>query len=173
LIYYIIFFFSFSGIDSIITLLICAAFTCIGEIDIVTPYISLTFFFIYASMNVVAFILLFNKTPNFRPKFTKFNMVTCILGALSCVVIMAVCSWYAAIGFVNVCSSLYLFLGLAAVAYLLYKYIEYTGVKKNWGDSIKGFQFQSAKNAILSLEDYPAHSKNWRPQLLVCVKMGF
>jgi hypothetical protein len=62
---------------------------------------------------------------------------------------------------------------MAGVAFILYKYIEKAGIKKNWGDSIKGLQFQSAKESLLSLEDYPTHSKNWRPQLLVCVKMGF
>jgi hypothetical protein len=57
------------------------------------------------------------------------------------------------------------------IAGCIYKYIEYSGAEKEWGDGIDGLQLSAARYSLLRLEDGPVHTKNWRPQIMVLVKM--
>ncbi|CAB1345491.1 unnamed protein product [Coregonus sp. 'balchen'] len=65
----------------------------------------------------------------------------------------------------------YLFVNLALIAGMIYKYIEYHGAEKEWGDGIRGLSLSAARYALLRLEEGPPHTKNWRPQLLVLLKL--
>ncbi|KHJ85487.1 hypothetical protein OESDEN_14785, partial [Oesophagostomum dentatum] len=49
----------------------------------------------------------------------------------------------------------------------VYKYIEYAGAEKEWGDGLRGLGLSAARFALLNLDNKPQHSRNWRPQLLV------
>uniref|UniRef100_A0A1I8EM17 Amino acid permease n=1 Tax=Wuchereria bancrofti TaxID=6293 RepID=A0A1I8EM17_WUCBA len=49
----------------------------------------------------------------------------------------------------------------------VYKYIEYAGAEKEWGDGLRGLKLSAARFALLNVENRPQHTKNWRPQLLV------
>jgi len=44
--------------------------------------------------------------------------------------------------------------------------------EKEWGDGIRGVAMSAARFALLRLEEGPPHVKNWRPQLLVLLKIG-
>lgn len=75
-----------------------------------------------------------------------------------CVAIMFMSSWYfALIAF--------------AIAGIVYKYIEYRGAEKEWGDGIRGLALSAARFSLLRLEDGPPHTKNWRPQILILAKL--
>ena len=51
---------------------------------------------------------------------------------------------------------------------ILYKYIQHQKVTKQWGDGVRGMRYQTARQALLSLEKMTeTHTKNWRPQVLV------
>ena len=54
---------------------------------------------------------------------------------------------------------------------LIYKYIELKGAENEWGDGLKGLQMSTARLALLKLEQGPPHTKNWRPQVLVLAKL--
>uniref|UniRef100_A0A668VY73 Solute carrier family 12 member 6 n=1 Tax=Oreochromis aureus TaxID=47969 RepID=A0A668VY73_OREAU len=43
--------------------------------------------------------------------------------------------------------------------------------EKEWGDGIRGLSLSAARYALLRLEEGPPHTKNWRPQLLVLLKL--
>uniref|UniRef100_A0A8C4STX5 Solute carrier family 12 member 4 n=1 Tax=Erpetoichthys calabaricus TaxID=27687 RepID=A0A8C4STX5_ERPCA len=43
--------------------------------------------------------------------------------------------------------------------------------EKEWGDGIRGLSLSAARYALLRLEAGPPHTKNWRPQLLVLLKL--
>lgn len=43
--------------------------------------------------------------------------------------------------------------------------------EKEWGDGVSGLSLQAARLSLLQLEEKPLHTKNWRPQLLVLVKL--
>ncbi|KAI3376227.1 hypothetical protein L3Q82_016735, partial [Scortum barcoo] len=57
------------------------------------------------------------------------------------------------------------------IAGMIYKYIEYHGAEKEWGDGIRGLSLSAARYALLRLEEGPPHTKNWRPQVLVLLKL--
>ncbi|XP_028905410.1 solute carrier family 12 member 5 [Ornithorhynchus anatinus] len=80
------------------------------------------------------------------------------LGMSLCLALMFICSWYYA-------------LVAMLIAGLIYKYIEYRGAEKEWGDGIRGLSLSAARYALLRLEEGPPHTKNWRPQLLVLVRV--
>jgi len=43
--------------------------------------------------------------------------------------------------------------------------------EKEWGDGMRGLSLQAARYSLLRLEEGPLHTKNWRPQLLVLIKL--
>ncbi|KAK4337329.1 hypothetical protein RND71_043500 [Anisodus tanguticus] len=45
------------------------------------------------------------------------------------------------------------------------------GAEKEWGDGFAGLQLSAANYALLLIEDGPTHTKNWRPQVLVMLKL--
>ncbi|VDN01947.1 unnamed protein product [Thelazia callipaeda] len=51
--------------------------------------------------------------------------------------------------------------------FIIYKYVEWKGTKKEWGDGIRGLALSTAQYSLLKVEDKDPHPKNWRPQLLV------
>ena len=44
--------------------------------------------------------------------------------------------------------------------------------EKEWGDGIHGLSMSAARFALLRLEEGPPHVKNWRPQLLILLKLS-
>ena len=43
--------------------------------------------------------------------------------------------------------------------------------EKEWGDGLRGLAMSAARYALLRLESGPPHVKNWRPQLLIFLKL--
>ena len=43
--------------------------------------------------------------------------------------------------------------------------------EKEWGDGIRGLAMSAARFALLRLEEGPPHVKNWRPQILILLKL--
>ncbi|KAG8292701.1 hypothetical protein J6590_033119 [Homalodisca vitripennis] len=80
------------------------------------------------------------------------------LGLSLCIAVMFMTSWYYAL----------LAMGMAGV---IYKYIEYRGAEKEWGDGIRGLALSAARYSLLRLEEGPPHTKNWRPQILILAKL--
>lgn len=80
------------------------------------------------------------------------------IGLSLCIAIMFMTSWYYAL----------LAMGMAG---MIYKYIEYRGAEKEWGDGIRGLALSAARYSLMRLEETPPHTKNWRPQILVLAKL--
>lgn len=101
-------------------------------------------------------------------------------GIFLCLLVMFLSSW------------LYTLCAMALAAFI-YKYIEYRGAEKEWGDGIRGLALSAARFSLLRLEEGlcvfcspcfilsqisflfllgPPHTKNWRPQLLCLVKLN-
>ena len=68
-------------------------------------------------------------------------------------------------------SSWYYALAAIMIAGCIYKYIEYRGAEKEWGDGFRGLALSAARYSLLRLEDAPPHTKNWRPQVMVFVEL--
>ncbi|KAI6233821.1 hypothetical protein M3Y99_00873500 [Aphelenchoides fujianensis] len=98
---------------------------------------------------------------NLTALITQF-LVMCYFGInVSCALqsIMKAPGWRPSFKF----ALLAIFIGAA-----VYKYIEYAGAQKEWGDGLKGLKLSAARYALLNVDTrHEQHTRNWRPQLLV------
>lgn len=116
------------------------------------------FLMCYLFVNLACAVQTLLRTPNWRPRFKYYHWALSFLGMSLCLALMFVSSWYYA-------------LVAMLIAGMIYKYIEYQGAEKEWGDGIRGLSLSAARYALLRLEEGPPHTKNWRPQLLVLLKL--
>ncbi|XP_072365945.1 solute carrier family 12 member 7 isoform X2 [Scyliorhinus torazame] len=137
---------------------ICEIGILIASLDSVAPILSMFFLMCYMFVNLACALQTLLKTPNWRPRFKYYHWTLSFLGMSLCLALMFICSWYYA-------------LVAMVIAGCIYKYIEYRGAEKEWGDGIRGLSLNAARYALLRLEDGPPHTKNWRPQLLILLNL--
>ncbi|XP_077083530.1 solute carrier family 12 member 6 isoform X2 [Siphateles boraxobius] len=130
----------------------------IASLDLVAPILSMFFLMCYLFVNLACALQTLLRTPNWRPRFSYYHWTLSFLGMVICLALMFISSWYYAIV-------------AMVIAGMIYKYIEYHGAEKEWGDGIRGLSLSAARFALLRLEEGPPHTKNWRPQLLVLLKL--
>ncbi|XP_077569610.1 solute carrier family 12 member 4 [Stigmatopora nigra] len=142
----------------LLTVLIAELGILIASLDMVAPILSMFFLMCYLFVNLACAVQTLLRTPNWRPRFRYYHWTLSFLGMSMCLALMFISSWYYAI----------VAMGIAG---MIYKYIEYQGAEKEWGDGIRGLSLSAARYALLRLEVGPPHTKNWRPQLLVLSKL--
>ncbi|XP_028987423.1 solute carrier family 12 member 7-like isoform X2 [Betta splendens] len=143
----------------LLTVAICEIGVLIGSLDAVAPILSMFFLMCYLFVNLACAVQTLLHTPNWRPRFKFYHWALSFLGMSLCVSLMFISSWlYALVAMV--------------IAGCIYKYIEYRGAAKEWGDGIRGLSLNAARYALLRLEEEPLHTKNWRPQVLVLCKLN-
>lgn len=108
-------------------------------------------------MSRCAYLLFFKKIS--WPLLLVFLLRTLsLLGAFLSVFIMFATHWDYAIVVI-------------ALTVIIYKYVEWRGAKKEWGDGIRGLALAGARYSLLNIEDRDMHTKNWRPQFLILNKL--
>eukprot|EP00587_Corethron_hystrix_P001032 CAMPEP_0113301168 /NCGR_PEP_ID=MMETSP0010_2-20120614/2508_1 /TAXON_ID=216773 ORGANISM="Corethron hystrix, Strain 308" /NCGR_SAMPLE_ID=MMETSP0010_2 /ASSEMBLY_ACC=CAM_ASM_000155 /LENGTH=944 /DNA_ID=CAMNT_0000154743 /DNA_START=249 /DNA_END=3083 /DNA_ORIENTATION=+ /assembly_acc=CAM_ASM_000155 len=138
----------------IVTWLIASLFTIAGNIDFITPIITMFFLMMYCGINFCCFLMGFLKAPGFRPTFKYFHYKPSFFGFCWCLGLAIMINWF------TVALS-FLFLGMLSV------YVAANGARKQWGDVGQGVLFSLGKFAVSSLSDKgDMHPKNWRPQVL-------
>ncbi|XP_071756645.1 solute carrier family 12 member 7-like [Centroberyx gerrardi] len=137
---------------------ICEIGILIASLDAVAPILSMFFLMCYLFVNLACAVQTLLRTPNWRPRFKFYHWTLSFLGMSLCLSLMFISSWYYA-------------LVAMVIAGCIYKYIEYRGAEKEWGDGIRGLSLNAARYALIRLEEAPPHTKNWRPQLLVLCKL--
>ncbi|XP_070830482.1 solute carrier family 12 member 7-like isoform X3 [Chaetodon trifascialis] len=142
----------------LLTVGICEIGILIASLDAVAPILSMFFLMCYLFVNLACAVQTLLRTPNWRPRFKFYHWTLSFLGMSLCLSLMFVSSWYYA-------------LVAIVIAGCIYKYIEYRGAVKEWGDGIRGLSLNAARYALIRLEEAPLHTKNWRPQLLVMCKL--
>ncbi|XP_046881399.1 solute carrier family 12 member 5 [Hypomesus transpacificus] len=140
----------------LLTACICEIGILIASLDAVAPILSMFFLMCYMFVNLACALQTLLRTPNWRPRFKFYHWALSFLGMSLCLSLMFICSWYYAII-------------AMVIAGCIYKYIEFAGAEKEWGDGIRGLSLSAARYALMRLEEGPPHTKNWRPQLLVLV----
>ncbi|XP_041954232.1 solute carrier family 12 member 5b isoform X2 [Alosa sapidissima] len=135
---------------------ICEIGIIIASLDAVAPILSMFFLMCYMFVNLACALQTLLRTPNWRPRFKFYHWALSFLGMSLCLTLMFLCSWYYA-------------LVAMVIAGCIYKYIEFCGAEKEWGDGIRGISLSAARFALMRLEEGPPHTKNWRPQILVLV----
>lgn len=108
----------------------------------------------YLGVNAACALQSLLKSPGWRPGFRYFHWSLSMIGAILCVAVMFISAWHFALFAIIIGAG-------------VYKYIEYAGAEKEWGDGLRGLGLSAARFALLNLDDKPQHSRNWRPQLLV------
>ncbi|XP_067626906.1 solute carrier family 12 member 6 isoform X2 [Eurosta solidaginis] len=143
----------------LLTVIICQCGILLGNVDLLAPLLSMFFLMCYGFVNLACAVQTLLRTPNWRPRFKFYHWGLSLLGLTLCISIMFMTSWYFAL----------IAMGMAIV---IYKYIEYRGAEKEWGDGIRGMALTAARYSLLRLEEGPPHTKNWRPQILVLSKFN-
>ncbi|XP_023562248.1 solute carrier family 12 member 7 isoform X2 [Octodon degus] len=142
----------------LLTAIICETGILIASLDSVAPILSMFFLMCYLFVNLACAVQTLLRTPNWRPRFKYYHWTLSFLGMSLCLALMFICSWYYA-------------LFAVLIAGCIYKYIEYRGAEKEWGDGIRGLSLNAARYALLRVEHGPPHTKNWRPQVLVMLNL--
>ncbi|XP_077414301.1 solute carrier family 12 member 7-like isoform X2 [Vanacampus margaritifer] len=142
----------------LLTVGICEIGILIASLDAVAPILSMFFLMCYLFVNLACAVQTLLRTPNWRPRFKFYHWTLSFLGMSLCLSLMFISSWYYA-------------LVAMVIAGCIYKYIEYRGAEKEWGDGLRGLSLNAARYALIHLEEAPLHTKNWRPQLLVLCKL--
>ncbi|CAI5449468.1 unnamed protein product [Caenorhabditis angaria] len=138
----------------ILTLIICECGILIAVIENITALITQFFLMCYLGVNAACALQSLLNSPGWRPGFRYFHWSLSMIGAILCVAVMFISAWHFALFAIVIGAG-------------VYKYIEYAGAEKEWGDGIRGLGLSAARFALLNLDDKPQHSRNWRPQLLV------
>ncbi|CAO4373486.1 unnamed protein product [Caenorhabditis nigoni] len=138
----------------LLTLAICECGILIAVIENITALITQFFLMCYLGVNAACALQSLLKSPGWRPGFRYFHWALSMIGAILCVAVMFISAWHFAL--------IAIVIGAG-----VYKYIEYAGAEKEWGDGLRGLGLSAARFALLNLDDKPQHSRNWRPQLLV------
>ncbi|KAK6732608.1 hypothetical protein RB195_016771 [Necator americanus] len=128
----------------------------LGAVDKIAEVLDFFFLMCYAFVNLIAFLHSVLRAPNWRPRFKYFHWFLSLIGAFLCFFIMFASDWHLA-------------LVACGITFSIYKYVEWKGAKKEWGDGIRGLALTTAQYSLLKVEDKDPHPKNWRPQLLICL----
>jgi len=118
-----------------------AATVCLaGNLDYITPIITMFFLTMYAGINFACFLSGFLKSPNFRPTWKYFHWATALAGFVLCLTLMFVIS------------VLYAFVAIILINGV-FIYIRANREKKEWGSALFGLRLEQAMNSLLDLSD--------------------
>ncbi|MFH4981399.1 hypothetical protein AB6A40_008108 [Gnathostoma spinigerum] len=138
----------------LLTLFICECGILIAVIENITALITQFFLMCYLGVNTACALQSILQAPGWRPSFKYFHWLLSLFGSILCIAVMFISAWHFAL--------VAIFIGAA-----VYKYIEYAGAEKEWGDGLRGVGLSAARFALLNVDHRPQHTKNYRPQLLV------
>ena len=133
-------------------------FTMIGEIDRVTPLISMFILVPYVALNVCVFLYDTLQFPSWRPTFKYYNRWFSLFGSILSLVLMVVIgSYFVIVAF--------------AVLILMYIYAKKESdkdkEKNNFGDLFDAFKIKFANSSIKGMISSQSHVKNWLPSFLL------
>lgn len=147
-------------IATFFTAFLCIACVVIGNLDLISPTITMFYLLCYAGVNLSCFLLDLLDAPSWRPRWKFHHWSLSLLGASLCIVIMFLISW----SFTVVS---------LALASLIYYYVSIKGKAGDWGDGFKSAYFQLALRSLRSLGASNVHPKNWYPiPLIFCRPWG-
>ncbi|XP_018323226.1 bumetanide-sensitive sodium-(potassium)-chloride cotransporter isoform X2 [Agrilus planipennis] len=138
----------------VLTFIIAVCFILIGELNRIAPLISNFFLAAYTLINFSTFHASLAKPVGWRPTFKYYNMWLSLMGAILCVLVMFLISWWTALVTFSVVLALYLF-------------VSYRKPDVNWGSTTQAQIYRNALQAAHQLNNIEEHVKNYRPQILV------
>jgi potassium/chloride transporter 9 len=138
----------------IFTCILTQVFICIGDLDVIAPICTSFFCLAYAAVNFTCFLLQVTGVPNFRPTFKYHSWHLSLIGAvLNIGVMIYLNAIYAVISLLVLCC--------------LFLYLYLTAPSTSWGDISQALIFHQVRKYLLRLDVRKAHSKFWRPSVLL------
>ncbi|XP_055845954.1 bumetanide-sensitive sodium-(potassium)-chloride cotransporter isoform X1 [Episyrphus balteatus] len=138
----------------VLTFFIAIGFILIGELNLIAPLISNFFLAAYMLINFSTFHASLAQPVGWRPTFKYYNMWLSLIGAVLCVAVMFLISWWTAL--------------ITFVAVLaLYLIVSYRKPDVNWGSTTQAQTYKNALISVQQLNNVEEHVKNYRPQILV------
>ncbi|TNM84994.1 hypothetical protein fugu_009172 [Takifugu bimaculatus] len=132
----------------------CVVFA--GQLNAIASLVTVFYLLAYAAVDLACLALEWASAPNFRPTFQFFSWHTCLLGILSCLVMMFVIN--------PVYSS-----GSIVLLLLLLLFLHYRSPTSSWGYISQALIFHQVRKYLLMLDVRKDHVKFWRPQVLLMV----
>ncbi|XP_071757324.1 solute carrier family 12 member 9 [Centroberyx gerrardi] len=132
----------------------CVVFA--GQLNAIAGLVTVFYLLAYAAVDLACLALEWASAPNFRPTFQVFSWHTCLLGIVSCLVMMFV------INPVYSSASIVLLL-------LLLLFLHYRAPTSSWGYISQALIFHQVRKYLLMLDVRKDHVKFWRPQVLLMV----
>uniref|UniRef100_H2Y8I8 Amino acid permease/ SLC12A domain-containing protein n=1 Tax=Ciona savignyi TaxID=51511 RepID=H2Y8I8_CIOSA len=129
----------------------------IGQVNTIAPIVTIFFLISYAATDLACLALEWASAPNFRPTFKLFTWHTCVLGFISCVVMMFLVQ------------ALYTSISVVVLIVLLI-IIHYRVPTSSWGYISQALIFHQVRKYMLMLDVRKEHVKFWRPQILLMIK---
>ncbi|EYU43239.1 hypothetical protein MIMGU_mgv1a000978mg [Erythranthe guttata] len=147
-------------VATLFTAFLCIGCVIIGNLDLITPTVTMFYLLCYGGVNLSCFLLDLLDAPSWRPRWKFHHWSLSLIGASICIVIMFLISW--AFTVVSL-----------ALASLIYYYVSIKGKAGDWGDGFKSAYFQLALRSLRSLGASQVHPKNWYPiPLIFCRPWG-
>ncbi|XP_043285167.1 bumetanide-sensitive sodium-(potassium)-chloride cotransporter [Venturia canescens] len=138
----------------LLTFVIAVGFILIGQLNAIAPLISNFFLAAYTLVNFSTFHASLARPIGWRPTFKYYNMWLSLAGAILCVAVMFLISWWTALITLSVVLGLYLI-------------VAYRKPDVNWGSTTQAQTYNNALTAVQQLDRVEEHVKNYRPQLLL------
>uniref|UniRef100_A0A8C4IWV1 Solute carrier family 12 member 9 n=1 Tax=Dicentrarchus labrax TaxID=13489 RepID=A0A8C4IWV1_DICLA len=132
----------------------CVVFA--GQLNAVASLVTVFYLLAYAAVDLACLALEWASAPNFRPTFQLFSWHTCLLGILSCLVMMFVIN--------PVYSS-----GSIVLLLVLLLFLHFRSPTSSWGYISQALIFHQVRKYLLMLDVRKDHVKFWRPQVLLMV----
>ena len=142
----------------ILTFVLMLLSLTVGSLNKIAQLSSVLFLLSYFTVNLACLFLEWASAPNFRPKFTGYNILSCGLGCVGCFVMMIVISQlFTAVAW------LLLFVCIGIFSFT-------SGPKyKEWGSIGQALMFHQVRKYLLMMDVRKDHVKFWRPQILLLV----
>ncbi|KAJ8396440.1 hypothetical protein AAFF_G00017460 [Aldrovandia affinis] len=132
----------------------CVVFA--GQLNFIAGLVTVFYLLAYAAVDLACLALEWASAPNFRPTFQFFSWHTCLLGIISCLVMMFLINpFYSSASIV--------------VLLLLLLILHYRSPTSSWGYISQALIFHQVRKYLLMLDVRKEHVKFWRPQVLLMV----
>ncbi|QDZ20292.1 family 12 solute carrier protein [Chloropicon primus] len=161
----------------LVTFLVTGAAISAGQLDVITPIITMFFLLCYAGVNSSCALLGMMQAPNWRPRWRYYHWFLSVIGLVLCFTIMCLISLP--------------FTGVAVVLVIIIYYSVASRPdkgSKDWGDGLRSLKFNFAVQGMLSLDrmmnrvitaaaewgsPISVHPMNWYPNpLILCRPWG-